>query len=239
MRSQTSGWWTVNRCNYHLLSCPSLHHTPLLQPRVWKIPSHRHNLPPLRCLISLLTFPLTLDLPSSRVVRPLFQHELRLAIPAWAQNPLRLQRLVVFSATPQAISVSTVRSMNALVVANGLPVIHNTAVSEIIALTADVSPTWLATARTAAAPSATPPTTFLSTVLLRRTLARVSSSTRETRRGFDVVPVVQVFEGGIVTVRGRGLIFSVVHLPPITADSPFTFTILIIFFVDTFRYVVW
>ena len=37
-----------------------------------------------------------------------------------------------------------------------------------------------------------------------------------------------------VTVRGRGLIFSVVHLPPITIDSPFTFTILIIFFTDTF-----
>ena len=43
----------------------------------------------------------------------------------------------------------------------------------------------------------------------------------------------------IVTVRGRGLIFSIIHLPPLTADSPFTFTILVVFFVDTFRYVVW
>ena len=61
----------------------------------------------------------------------------------------------------------------------------------------------------------------------------------ETLRGFDVVPVVQVFEGGIVTVQGRGLIFSVVHLLPLTIDSPFTFTILIIFFADTFQYIVW
>ena len=42
-----------------------------------------------------------------------------------------------------------------------------------------------------------------------------------------------------VMVRGRGLIFSVVHLPPLTIDSPFAFTVLIIFFADTFRYVVW
>ena len=42
-----------------------------------------------------------------------------------------------------------------------------------------------------------------------------------------------------VTVWGRGLIFSIVHLLPLTIDSPFTFTILIIFFTDTFRYIVW
>ena len=42
-----------------------------------------------------------------------------------------------------------------------------------------------------------------------------------------------------VTVRGHGLIFSVVHLPPLTDDSPFTFTVLVIFFTDTFRYIVW
>ena len=160
-------------------------------------------------------------------------------IPVWAQNPSRMQRLVVFSAMPQAISVSTARSTNALVVANGPPVTHNTAVSGTIAPTVDVLPTWPATVRTAAVPSATPPITFLSTVLLQRTLAKVSSSTRETRKGFDVVPVVQVFEGGIVMVQGHRLIFSVVHLPPLTTDSPFTFTILIVFFADTFRYVVW
>ena len=67
----------------------------------------------------------------------------------------------------------------------------------------------------------------------------MSSSTMGTLRGSDVVSVVQVFEGGIVTVRGHGLFLSVVHLPPLTINSPFTFTVLIIFFADTFRYIVW
>ena len=113
---------------------------------------------------------------------------------------------------PQAISVSTVLSMNVPAVTNGPPVTHNTAVSGTIASTVDVSPTWPATVRIAAAPSVMPPITFSSTVLLQRTQARVSFLMRETQRGFDVVPVVQVFEGGIVTVRGRGLI--VAHAPP-------------------------
>ena len=47
------------------------------------------------------------------------------------------------------------------------------------------------------------------------------------------------YTGNTVTVRGRGLFLSVVHLPPLTFDSPFTFTVLIIFFADTFQYVVW
>ena len=58
-------------------------------------------------------------------------------------------------------------------------------------------------------------------------------------RDSDVVPVVQVFEGGIVTVQGHGLVLSIVHLPLLTVDSPFTFTVLLIFFADTFRYIVW
>ena len=36
-----------------------------------------------------------------------------------------------------------------------------------------------------------------------------------------------------VTVRGRGLVLSIVHLPPLTGDSPFMFTVLLIFFADT------
>ena len=67
----------------------------------------------------------------------------------------------------------------------------------------------------------------------------MSSSTRGIPRGFEVVPVVQVFDGGIVTVQGHGLVLSIVHLPPLTADSPFMFTVLIIFLTDTFQYVVW
>ena len=42
-----------------------------------------------------------------------------------------------------------------------------------------------------------------------------------------------------VMVRGRGLFLSIVHLPPLSTGSPFTFTILVIFFTDTFRYIVW
>ena len=42
-----------------------------------------------------------------------------------------------------------------------------------------------------------------------------------------------------VTVQGHGLIFSVVHLSPLTIDSPFTFTVLVIFLTDTFCYIVW
>ena len=174
-----------------------------------------------------------------RVARLPTLHKLHLAIPAWAQNPLWMQRLIVFNAMPQAISVSTVPSMNVPAAANELPVTHNTAVSGTTAPTVDISPTWPATVQIVAAPSVTPPITFSLTVHLQRTQARVLFSTRETQRGFDVVPVVQVFEGGIVTVRGRGLIFSVVHLPPLTTDSPFTFTVLIVFFADTFQYVVW
>ena len=90
--------------------------------------------------------------------------------------------------------------MNAPVVANGLPVIHNTAVSEIIAPSVDISPTWPITVLIDVAPSVTLLITFSSTVLLQRTQARVSSSMTKILRGFDVVPVVQVFEGGIVTV---------------------------------------
>ena len=61
----------------------------------------------------------------------------------------------------------------------------------------------------------------------------------ETPRDSDVVPVVQVFDGGIVTVRGRGLILSIIHLTLITANSPLIFTVLVIFFADTFHYIVW
>ena len=201
--------------------------------------SHHRNPPPLRCLTSLLTFLLTLDLPFTRVERPLIPHVLHLAIPTWAQDPSQLQRLVVFSATLQAISVSTAPNTNVPAVASGPLVTHNTAVSEIIALTADILPTWPATAPVAAAPSVMLPITFSSTVLSRRTQVRVSSSTAGILRGSDAVPVVQAFEGGIVTVRGRGLFLSIEHLPPLFAGSPLTFTILVIFFNDTFQYTVW
>ena len=89
---------------------------------------------------------------------------------------------------------------NVPAVISGPPVIHNTAVSEITALTVDVSPTWPATVPTAAAPSVMPLITFSSIVLSWRTRVQVSSSTTGTLRGSDIVPVVQVLEGGTVTV---------------------------------------
>ena len=150
-----------------------------------------------------------------------------------------MQRLVVFNAMPQAISVLTAPSTNVLAVANKLPATPNTAASETIAPSADVSPTWPVTVPIAVAPSVMPPITFSSTVLLQRTQAQASFSMTGIPRDFDVVPVVQVFEGGIVTVRGQGLILSIIHLPPLTVGSPFTFTVLLIFLTDTFRYVVW
>ena len=46
--------------------------------------------------------------------------------------------------------------------------------------------------------------------------------------------ITMAHSGQPVTVRGHGLVFSILHLPPITDDSPFTFTILVIFFANTF-----
>ena len=48
-----------------------------------------------------------------------------------------------------------------------------------------------------------------------------------------------VQDQGCVTVRGCGLFLSVVHLPPLSTGSPFTFTVLVIFFDNTFHYIVW
>lgn len=42
-----------------------------------------------------------------------------------------------------------------------------------------------------------------------------------------------------VMVRGTGLFFSILHLPLLTDNSLSTFTVLVFFFADTFRYIVW
>ena len=88
MRSQISGWWTDNHCSCHLSYYPSPCHILPPQPQAWMIPFLRRNLPPLHCSTSLLTFPLTHDLPFTRVTQPPILHNLHLTIPAWAQNPL-------------------------------------------------------------------------------------------------------------------------------------------------------
>ena len=140
---------------------------------------------------------------------------------------------------PQGISVLIAQNMSALAAAKELLAIHNTTAPVIIAPSADALHTWLDTARTDTALSVTPQTTFSSTILLQKTQAWELSSTREILKAFDVVPVVQIFGGGNVMVRGRGLIFSIIHLLLLTVDSLFTFTVLVIFLADTFRYIVW
>ena len=170
---------------------------------------------------------------------PLTPLELHLEIPDWARNPSRLQRLIVFNATPLGIFVSTAPNMNALAVTNAPLVIHNTAVSTTTAPSAVSLPIWPGIVQPDIALSVMPPTIFSLIVLLWRTLAQRLSSMRETLRDFDVVPVVQIFERGIVMVQGHGLIFSIVHLPLLSIDSSLTFTILVIFFADTFCYIVW
>ena len=90
-------------------------------------------------------------------------------IPAWAHNPSWMQQLIVFNVMPQAISVSTVPSMSAPVVANGPLATHNTATSKIIAPSAGVSPIWPATVPIDVVLSVTLPIIFSSTVLLQRT----------------------------------------------------------------------
>ena len=42
-----------------------------------------------------------------------------------------------------------------------------------------------------------------------------------------------------VTVRGLDIIFSIIHLSPMVPNSPFTFTVLAMFFSDTYRYTIW
>ena len=76
------------------------------------------------------------------------------------------------------------------------------------------------------------------TALSLRTPARGLSSTGEIQRGCDFVPEVQIFEGGIVTVQGPNLIFSIIHFSPLSSDSPFTFTVSILFSTDDYWYMV-
>ena len=44
--------------------------------------------------------------------------------------------------------------------------------------------------------------------------------------------------GVIVTIHGDNILFCIVHLPPLSSDLPYLFTISIIFFADNYRYIV-
>ena len=51
----------------------------------------------------------------------------------------------------------------------------------------------------------------------------------ETQRDYDFAPVVQIFEGGNVMIQGLDLLFSIIHLLPLSSGSPLMFTVLIMF----------
>ena len=67
----------------------------------------------------------------------------------------------------------------------------------------------------------------------------LNKNTRRESRSFSREPTFSQIVLQSVTVQGHGLVLSIVHLPPLTIDSPFMFTILIIFLTDTFQYIVW
>ena len=183
--------------------------------------------------------PLTLALPFIRAALPLIPLELHLKTPIWAQNPQQLMRLVVLTAMSWGIFMSTVQNMSVPTVTNMPLVTLNTVALETIVLFATALATPLATVWTTFAPSAMTQDMLLQIVPSQRTLVVGSSSTMGTWRESDLAPVVQVFEGGIVTIRGSGLICSILHLSPLISNSPFTFTISTMFFTDTYQYIIW
>ena len=145
--------------------------------------------------------------------------------PVWAHNPQQLLRLIVLTAMPQGIFVSTARNTSVLTAASVPLATLSTVVFETIVLFATAS--------------ATPPTTVQTDfVPFAMTWDTLSPSTREIWRDSDLAPVVQVFKGGNVTIQGSDLLFSIICLPPLLFDSPFTFTVSIMFSANTFRYTI-
>ena len=109
-------------------------------------------------------------------------------------------RLAVFNVTSRGIFVSTVQSMS-VPIANNMPlVMPNIVVLKATVLFAAALATSLMSVQTDFAPFATTQDMLLQTVHSLRTPATVSSLTMETHKDCNLVPAVQVFEGGIVTV---------------------------------------
>ena len=164
--------------------------------------------------------------------------ELHLSIPAWANNPLHLQRLFVFSVTTVGIFTSTVLSTSALTADNTPRATPNIIALATTVLFADASAISRASVQIDDAPSAMTQDMSLATVLSPRTPVRELSSMKGTLRDCSLVPEVQVCEGGIVTVRSPNLLFSIIHLAPLTIDLPLTFTLTTSFFTNDYRYTV-
>ena len=181
---------------------------------------------------------LTLVLPFIRAELHPTPLKLRLEIPVWAQNPRRPTRLIVVTVTLQGIFVLTAQSMNVPIAVNAPQVIPNIVAPKTTVLFATTSAIPPASAQIDFAPSATTWDMLLQIVPSRRTPVVVSSSMMETQKDCDLVPVVQVFEGGIVMVRGLDIIISIVSLPPLLFDSPFTFNVSTVFSRNTFYYTI-
>ena len=182
--------------------------------------------------------PLILVLLSIRAKLLLTPLELHLEIPIWAQNPRRLTRLIVLTVTSQGTFVSTAWNTNVPTAVNAPWVTPNIVVPKTTVLFATTSVMPHASVWTASAPFMMTWDMLSPTVPSRRTPVAGSSSTMETQRDCNLVPVVQVFKGGIVTVQGLDIIFSIIHLSLLMPGSPFTSTVSIMFFANTFRYTI-
>ena len=147
-------------------------------------------------------------------------------------------RLVVLTVTSQGTFVLTAWNMNVPTAVNAPQVTPNIIAPATTVLFATASVTPHASVRTTSVLSAMTWDTSSPIVPSQRTPVVGSSSTTETRRDCNLVLVVQVFDGGIVTVRGLDLIFSIVHLSPLSSDCPFTFTISIMFLPDVYQYTI-
>ena len=194
---------------------------------------------PLLTTATLIDDPTDLHPAFHQVVPPPIPLELYLETPIWAQNPQHLWRLTVFNVTLQGIFVLIAQSMSAPTVVNAPLATLNTVVFETIVLFAAALATLPATAQTVSAPCATTRDMLSPTVLSRRTPVVASSLMTATWRGFELTPVVQAFKGGIVTVQGSDLVFSIVHLSPLVSTSPFMFTVSTMFLPNDYRYIVW
>ena len=42
-----------------------------------------------------------------------------------------------------------------------------------------------------------------------------------------------------VMIHGRDILFSIIHLPPLSSGSPYTFTVSIMFFAGIYQYIIW
>ena len=129
--------------------------------------------------------------------------------------------------------------MNAPTVISAPLATLNTIVLETTVLFAAVLATLPSVVQTISVPFPTTQDMSLQTVPFPRTPVAGLSSTTKTWRDFSLVLVVQVFKGGNVMICGQDLLFSIICLPLLSIDSPFTFMLSIMFFMSNYQYMIW